>query len=1183
MSDTLTFDTVQTTAQTTMTTEDPQTGAEALARDAQAGTLFYAPGASGDTTQWRAETLQVVNWGGFEGRVTFGFHPDTTLISGASGTGKSTLLDAYTALMMDANTPFNGASNDTVRGRARGVEQRNLLTYLRGQTDTTIDETTGHEKAKTLRGNSTATWGAVAMTFVNDRGHRFTALRAFYVPAPAVDQRTITTRMLTFDGRLDLAGLADHVDSRFAPRQLEAAYPGIRHYGSYQAFATALFSRLGIGAHGDGAKALKLLTWIQSGHQIRTVDELFKNMVLETPETYAQADRAIAHFDDLESSYAAMITDQQKVTLLSPITDAWEARERARTEMDILDTFGLTARSDSPLTLWSLQTHRRLLETAVDANRAARKAAENRSGAAEKKVLDLEGELATAQAQHLQAGGATLSALEAQISRDELELEQRRNARSTLEGKIVALGVPLQDETTFTRLREGGDTFTATLPQQKQQLDEAWKAAGLKQVRLLDERRQLQADRTSFAGREGRVDSALNEARDAMARAAGLTREQVPFVAELIDVDPEHEQWRTAAEAVLAGAARTILVPAEHLEHFSRSIDSHRITRRVTFEGVRSAPHRESLGAGDDPHQLIGKLRFKESPYSAWVHEYLSAPTRNPLCIHDPAQLGAGGHRVLPSGQTRSGRTRGSHGINTGSRVIGFSSAAALQEIDEDLAKIAEQLKPVEEELAEIQRGRGALEAREKAYETLSNYTWTQVDVAGHQAQIAKARGRIAHILEADDTLRALAAHIEHLQRLTKDARDDAAEERATLRSLKREHDTLVDEQDSVSNQLDEIDDRGEVILTNVQSERLDQQFAEACQPDDPADLSRFAENQVRLRNSLMAGLDRAREDLRKHTQHIENVFAAYQLKWHDPNVGQSITSYRDYAKILQDIIDTGLHAKREKWRARLAQWSGEDLVPLAQSMESAIKDIEDRMRPVNHILSTLPFGPTGDRLSIHLRRLHPEHVTKFRKHLKVLSGTATLELGEAEMEKRFRQLQKFIAQLRDADDPRAVKGVSDRHRLLDVRRHVDITAERHDVDARLLATLRSLGGKSGGESQELVAFIVGAALRFRLGDEENARPTFAPVFLDEGFVKSDARHTGRAVQAWKGLGFQLIVGAPLDKVSGLEPHMEHFLAITKNQATGYSFVHTVRDRASTDEMASTFPTPAAPTPGTVP
>jgi uncharacterized protein YPO0396 len=188
--------------------------------------------------------------------------------------------------------------------------------------------------------------------------------------------------------------------------------------------------------------------------------------------------------------------------------------------------------------------------------------------------------------------------------------------------------------------------------------------------------------------------------------------------------------------------------------------------------------------------------------------------------------------------------------------------------------------------------------------------------------------------------------------------------------------------------------------------------------------------------------------------------------------------------------------------------------------------------------------------------------VVGFRIELRRLSTTATRGVSDEQMELRFRELQRFMATIRRRDDPRAspeLAELQDRDNVLDVRRHVEITAERYGSDGTLMSTYSSLGGKSGGESQELVAFIVGAALRFRLGDELRQKPRFAPVFLDEGFVKADSEFASRAVSAWRGLGFQLIVGAPLDKVTGLEPLMDSMLCITKQVATGLSYVDRIQ------------------------
>jgi uncharacterized protein YPO0396 len=58
--------------------------------------------------------------------------------------------------------------------------------------------------------------------------------------------------------------------------------------------------------------------------------------------------------------------------------------------------------------------------------------------------------------------------------------------------------------------------------------------------------------------------------------------------------------------------------------------------------------------------------------------------------------------------------------------------------------------------------------------------------------------------------------------------------------------------------------------------------------------------------------------------------------------------------------------------------------------------------------------------------------------------------------------------------------------------------------------------------------------------------------------VKSDSEFAGRAVSAWKGLGFQLIIGTPLDKVTALEPYSDLVLTVTKGPK-GYSHITELR------------------------
>ena len=1117
--------------------------------------LMYVPGATEGTVQWKAERLQLVNWGGFEGRERFDFHPGSTLISGASGTGKSTLLDAYIALMMPADTRFNSASNDAV-GRARGEDQRHLLSYLRGQTDTTTDPVTGRERAKVLRGDGIATWGAVGMTFINDHGRRFTALRAYYVPARAVRASEATMRMATIEGELDLADLAGAVEHGFAPKVLKTMFPGLKTHDSYAAFASKLHTRLGIGANGDGDKALRLLVRIQSGYQIRTVDELYKDMVLERPATYEAANRAIEHFDSLETAYVAMATEQKKADLLRPITGRHADMVAANTEMDTIDTFGLTATGDSPISLWALRTEQRLLDQAVDSNKARRTTTFDQHRAAEETERGLERELTDAREEHRAKGGADLERLAAQIEAEKVHRDAKTFARSQFAQDTTALGVAIGTQADFDQLRSTAQTFLAEYANAALSLRERRDELRSSQYPLSARKTELTDERRSLEGRSGRVPKVLDDMRRDVANAVGMHPEDLPFVAELIDIAGDQTRWRTAVETVLGGAARTLLVPQDQLEHFSRAIDPLHLRGQLTFEGAPHAPHRERRA---DPARVAGKLLLKDSPFSEWVHAHVSDPARNALCVEHASDLSGPGYRVTLAGQTRRGN-RGTHGRADRAAIIGFSSKDAIADIDLELADLDTQLADLDKKVTAVETEQTDLERTRSAYEATGRYAWADIDTEGAQARIEELEAAREAILSSDDVLAALAAHITHLEGQLNTARETRYGLERDKKDLDAQHGALCDRQDDVNSNIDRIDNEGRIELTDDQTTRLDAEFTAACAPGDPASLDDFVPNLGRLRTRLSASVDVARTEAARARDDLIRTFTLYKSQWDDPNLHTGIESYTDYATILETILATGLHERQAEWRARLTKWSGEDLVPLSGAMESAVDDIKNRMEPINAILTGLPFGANSDRLSIRLRKLAPDHVVMFKRELRALSSGATKELADQELESRFKRLQTFMGKLRHRTDPRFIADLSDRDRLLDVRRHVEVTAERHNLDGALLSTHAALGGKSGGETQELVAFIVGAALRFRLGDDENARPTFAPVFLDEGFVKSDAEFAGRAVQAWKGLGFQLIIGAPLDKVTALEPHMDDFLAITKNTTTNYSFVSRIAD-----------------------
>lgn len=1103
-----------------------------------------------DHAQWRIETLQMANWGGFHGPHKVRFSTGSTLMSGASGTGKSTVLDAYIALMMPSDTPFNGASNDA-GGRARSSEQRNLLTYLRGKMDTSRVDGSDELRDHVLRGgNGEHIWGALAGTFVNDNERRFTVMRLYFVRAGASVGGDVSTTYATYDGYYEVERLEALAASRFDKRSLRGA--GLTPYNTFREFEDTIHTRLGIGGGDGGRKAMRLLARVQAGMEVKRVDTLYKSMVLEKPITYEAADHALEHFADLEASYAKMLDEAEKLRTLARLPGLQDDLDQADRKSLLISAFGADQQGPTPFLLWRLRTERGLLDATVEANRREYRETSARFDEAKSDEAAHGRRLEQIAEDKRANGGDAIDALAREItalagSQDGV---YQANLRFQVRTEAIGLVGPETAEQ-FAQARSDAAEFMSGYENRESALRSEEEAVREELAPLTTRQTDLLEERSSLKGRVGMVPRRLHAARVRMAEAAGLDpMEDLPFVAELIDVLPDEEHWRKAVETTLGGLARTVLVDRRRIDQLSAAIDQVTITPRIRFQAVGLGEHEEWRG---DPDWISGKLAFKDSSFSDWIQGRVSHSGVDHLCVPSAAALTGREPRVTPAGQTRNG-DRGAHGESGEGNVIGFSNERRLIDIEEQLAALDPQVRDVRDRIKQVQDRSRILDNQKAAHQFVLDTEWVDIDHLGIGRRIEQLQGRIADLRSASSVLDALQSEEDRLVPLHREATRLRVLSEDSLKKLAKEHADLATDQDNVQDQIDAIDEQQTATVTSEQQSYLDELFASSW---DTTSLVSFSANMRALKGRLAEEAKTANDNRRRAVNAMELMFETYQARWDENNLGTKVESAEGYREILDRIQSEGLHERRDRWRREFAAWSSDDLLRLNDAFDTALDDIKDRLLPINRILKTLPFGGKGV-LQISHRRLDNKELSDFRRDLRTLSSGLALELTEAQVEARFKRLREFMGRIA-IPEGHTKPSTSQRDRYLDVRQHVVISAICVDETDREVATYDSLGGKSGGETQELVAFIVGAALRYQLGDESRSRPRFAPVFLDEGFVKSDSEFAGRSVKAWQDLGFQLIIGAPLDKVTALEPHMDLLLTVTKSPR-GYSFVNELVD-----------------------
>lgn len=1093
---------------------------------------------------WRLHSLQMTNWGTFHGSGhVLEFSPSTTLISGAPGSGKSTLLDAYLAVMMPGSRlRFNEASNETTgRNRDAATGQRTLLSYLRGKTGEFRERGSAEKRDKLLRGNGVPTWGAIAANFINDAGGQFAAIRLYFVGTAADADSDITKIGLTADTHVD-TDIFDKIKTNrgFRREDLEAHFP-VKYHTRPTEFDATVQLRLGIGAGGEGAEALILLSRIQSGKAMESVDTMFKELVLDAPETFERADNVVAAFTDTESAYRAAVEAGAKRDALSRIV---ELHTQISECMARVGTFEAIERQSetgaSVLRTWLRRKELQHLESAVDANIAARDQLDpdyKRTERAANEKLERYEHLAKL----LFTEGRDLEVLEGQRNLARNRLHDITANRSAFDHDTEVLDVTLASPGELAAAQAAAVQFLNGHVDEKQRLSELRRTATVAAGKADALARQLAEEREQVAKAKGRIPVRLLRARDVIIEHTGLSVEELPFVGELLDIKDTHRQWRVAAEVTLAGLARIMLVDEARLTEFSVSVDGLKM-HRINFEGVPLGTRHTATPV----HGHISEvLQFADdSPFIGWIYDRICGSGDDAQRVDSPDRLGGATLKVTQAGQTRRGK-RGAAGTADVEPVIGFSNEARLAELDEQI-HTAHQERDTSDALArELDKQITHLDTVAAAHTTVTRAHWDRIDQDGAAQAVEQLDRAIRDVEENNPVLQKLRADKDAAEAAYKKAADSAAEVRLRIEDLTNQFDALVHRETALAAQqpLD-------VTVSDDQTAVLDELYTEVTAVDVP-DYSEkaFAATAAAVGRKLRDERARAGERAAAAQDAIELIFAGYNKQWpDDPNRGVHYDSYQQYADILEQITADEVYILREKWRQSMDDQAVNHLIQLKNAYDDAHARIEERLAPIRRILATLPFGERRRRISIERDLRVLDEVVALRASIDALTSELAKQRTDEEYEARYHQMREIIDQIRKPEP--GAGGAARRRRLLNVNEHIYITAIEYDPgdpDRVEIKRYDQLAPLSGGERQEFVAFMSAAALRYRLGDTHHERPRFAPVVLDEAFIKANGDFARRGVDAWTELGFQLVIAAPQDKVTGVETLMDERKCITKN------------------------------------
>ncbi|RYE41551.1 MAG: hypothetical protein EOP24_36430 [Hyphomicrobiales bacterium] len=927
----------------------------------------------------------------------------------------------------------------------------------------------------------------------------------------------------------------------FRRDEVEAHFP-VKWYSKATAFEASIQSRLGIGAGGDGTDALVLLSRIQAGKAMESVDTMFKELVLDEPETFEYADTAVAAFTDTEAAYLASEEAFGKREKLEPITALHEAITADDTRIYALESIGpeLAASEPSVLRTWLRRTEMQQVEAVIDDNRARCDRLEQQRGEVKREISTLSDRLEVCTAS-IAREGKDLESLTVQLALARTTAARVSDDRGMFDEGTRALGLTLNSPDDFAAARAAAEQFLADAEQTRTRFEQQRTEPMRQMFAAKDRIAELERDHAQIARSKGRMLPHLLKAREVIIEHTGLAVEDLPFVGELLDIAPVHTRWRDAAEATLAGVTRIMLVDEHRLDEFSAAIDGLQM-QRLTYQGV---PVGADITGAPRAGHVSEILRFAaDSPFIGWVHHRICAADIDALRVEDPRQLGGDTLKVTPAGQTRRGR-RGAAGTDRMARVIGFSNESRLAEIEEELEEHREVLADAENADTALQNQLVRLTTIITAHTKVIESRWEYLDIESATQTVDTLESAIRDVENDNPILKQLRTEKRDLDNKIAAANHQVGDIGARITSLTDTFDELANHQGELL-QTESMD----VPVTDEQGDLLSGIYTEVTDGTDRAyDISQFALIRNTVRKQVRQLLEQARKERAASIAQITGIFSSYNAVWNDdPNRGDDYDSYQQFAGILEQITTDEVYRLRDVWRKSMDEQAVTHLIQLKTAYDEAHDRIEERLEPIRRILATLPFGERHHRIAIERDRLLIDEVAELRSRIEALTSELAAQRTADEYVTRYHQLREVIDQIRKPEP--GAGGGARRRRLLNVNEHIHITAVEFDPDDPERTELKRydlLAPFSGGERQEFVAFMSAASLRYRLGDTFHEHPRFAPVILDEAFIKANGDFARRGVDAWTELGFQLVIAAPQDKVTGVEKLMDQRKCITKN------------------------------------
>jgi uncharacterized protein YPO0396 len=1094
--------------------------------------MFKSPG-------FRLERFEVLNWGTFNKRIwRIATNAENALLTGDIGSGKSTLVDALTTLLVPAHRViFNKAAGAETR-------ERSLASYVRGYYKSEKDDERLAAKSVALRGMGS--YSVILGRFRNEHFNETVTLAQVFWMKDDKGQperfHIVSENELTI--ARDFSGFGEDIQElKKRLRKMTA----VTLHESFPAYGQDFRRRMGLASE----QALDLFYQTVSMKAVSNITEFVRNHMLEDPDVEPRITALCRLFDNLNAAHEAVIKAEGQITRLTPLVN------NCRSHEVLVVSVAEYERLREALSAWIAQRKFGLLEEMITRFNLEILRMEDEASQQQTAIDLYHGQQSELKQAIADNGGRRIEEIAGLISNLEKERERRKKAYDEYAEACQQLDLPrAQSLPTFhdnrskaVELKQSIDLNKATQTVERDRIKVAMHAVNAKC-------NELGTEIASLKNRKSNIDSRMLLLRESLCEALNIPESELPFAGELIQVRKEESVWEGAIERVLHGFGLSLLVADAHYSAVSAYVDrTHLAGRLVYFRTSTETRPQAALAA----QSLANKIDIKaDSPSYQWLlgelargYDYMCCESldefrRHPKALTRQGQVKAGGVRHEKDDRNR---------IDDRSRyVLGWSNEGKIHALETQLEHHQAEgnallilLAQTEAALKDLDRHQAAL------LELLRPAEFSVIDWSQTVAQIHQLQEEKRELEQSSDTLRTLNASLEAVTLQLKEANLKLGELQTRIGGRNTER----------SNAQSDLVDAKSILELLPVSERaicfaaLDKQASEALDGKLPNTPKQCSDAETQVRKWLQSQIDKARKKAGEISNLIiasmQQYIAAYPADSREVNA--SLDSSAAFQLMLSHLMAEDLPRFKSKFKELLNKNTINEVALLQNKLDQESLTILKKIDTINRSLKQIEYD-SGTFIQLIPDPDPDMEIRQFKEDLKgCLANTLTGAEDELYTEHRFALVKKIIDRFNGRQDTTNADRTWMR-KVTDVRNWYRFSAsERWNADNTEKEFYSDSAGKSGGQKEKLAYTILASALAYQYGvsqsetsQQNRSTRAFRFVMIDEAFGRGSDESARYGLELFAKLGLQLLIVTPLQKIHVIENYVRSVHLVHNNE-----------------------------------